>query len=321
MNPLKLNSWFWLFGGILILCFCNIQSIKAQPLAQQESFAEIKWSNDFFNQTDRYFSNGFDLAVYHQFMKKSPTRFVLLPSPKANEVYHSLTLTHHLFTPDHLFSEEIQSWERPFASYALLGHKKTALYSRRKIRLESEFQVGIMGKYSGGESVQNGIHKILPASRSAIGWSNQLGSDLALNYHVRGEKGIVSSRYFALVPHGDIRAGIPYTDASAGLYFQIGKFPDYFEKMTLFSDQGINYYAFADFSGRYVLYNATLQGGLINDSPHTLLQVNPFVSEFKFGFAVGFRSVSLEYTQHYISQEYTKGMQHKWGTFTIRVKF
>jgi len=218
-----------LFIGLLMCLHLIPLTLSAQEVfSWDEPVLEFVWSNDFVNQTDRYFSNGFELTLYHPFMKKSPTRFLLLPDAWANKVVHGLTLTHHFFTPDQLFVSDIVANDRPYASYLLAGHRKIAFNQERKMKLLTALQVGLLGKFSGGESVQNGIHELLPASKPATGWENQINPDFALNYSLRFEKGIVSNHHFDLIPHGGARVGIPYTDVDAGIYFRFGKYSDYF---------------------------------------------------------------------------------------------
>ena len=150
---------------------------------------EVKWSNDIFHQTDRNFTNGIDLAFYHPVFKKSPVRYIMLPHKDADITWQGLTLSQHFFTPRELFSTEIVSQDRPYASYLLLGHKKISANPNRFVKRTSEIQIGILGKNSGGKALQNGIHFVLPASEPAIGWENQIHTDLALNYSMKYEKG------------------------------------------------------------------------------------------------------------------------------------
>lgn len=305
---------------VLIILTFQLASAQDQKRVMGRAF-ELTWSNDFVSQTDRYFSNGLDLSFTHPFMQKSPIRFLLLPDKWASKVYHSLTLSQHFFTPDQLFVEDINNNDRPYASYLLLGHQKIAMNAKRRIKLQTEFQAGIFGKYSGGETVQNGIHELLPASQSALGWGNQLSSDLALNYSLRIEKGLISNRYFDLIPHAGTRLGIPYTDFEGGILLRIGKFPNYFENPGWLESKGISYFLFADFSGKYVLYNATLEGGLINQSAYTIAEVQPLVSEIRVGLAFGVQNFTMEYSQYYLSPEFKNGLHHKWGAITFRVAF
>ncbi len=282
---------------------------------------EITWSNDIFHQTDRNFSNGFDLAFYHRAFEKSPLRFIMLPNKSNDLTWQGLTLTQHFFTPRELFTSEVISEDRPFASYLLLGHKKISSNPKRFVKRSSEFQIGILGRHSGGKTLQNGIHLVLPASEPADGWDNQLKTDLAINYSLRYEKGIANEKLFNIVPYGEAKIGVPYTSAGAGLRAQAGMMNDYFSTMGVTKSDGWQLYAFGDIGGRYVLYNGALQGGLINTSVHTIDKINPWVYTLKAGVVFAVKSFSFEYGSVLLSKEYASGSDHKWGYISLKFAF
>lgn len=320
MQKILQNSALWILPGLLTGLILFFQTARGQVPGQADTpVFEFAWSNDFFNQTDRYFSNGFDVAFYHPFMEHAPSRVTLLPDKWAEKVYHGVTLTQHVFTPDRLFESTIDLNDRPYASYLLLGHRKVAFNSYTRLRLQTEFQVGILGRYSGGETLQNGIHDLLPASRTAIGWDNQLEPDPAMNYSLHIEKGVAASQGIQVIPHAGFRAGIPYTDVEAGLQIRAGKVSDYFSNLGLLYHKGFSYYFLVDVSGRYVAYNATLQGGLLNESPHTLKTINPLVSQVEVGFGFAVKHFTVEYRQYFISPEFRDGLAHKWGMVTFQL--
>jgi hypothetical protein len=267
------------------------------------------------NQTDRYFSNGFDLMLVHPFMDRSPSRFLLVGTKNSDEVYHGITLVHHFFTPDDLFETNILKTDRPYASYLLLGHRRTEFFYQRKIKFQSEFQLGLLGRYSGGRTLQNNLHELFPGSAPSLGWQNQLNSDAAMNYSLQVEKGIFTKPFFEIIPGAKARLGIPYTDISAGVLLRSGRLNEYFTSYGLKSKHRPFFYLFGQIEGRWVLYNATLQGGLFNDHPHTLDRIHPWVVQATTGIAVGFKKWRLEYLYVLLSSEYHKGKMHRWGAF------
>lgn len=282
---------------------------------------EITWSNDIFHQTDRNFSNGFDLAFYHPTFEKSPMRYIMLPHKRDDYSWQGLTLTQHFFTPRELFASEVVFYDRPFASYLLLGHKKISSNTKRFVKRSSEFQIGILGRQSGGKTLQNGIHLVLPASEPADGWDNQLNTDLAINYSLCYEKGIVNEKIFNMVPYGEAKIGVPHTYAGVGLRAQAGIMNDYFSTIGVTKSDGWQLYAFGDIGGRYVVYNGALQGGLLNTSVHTIDKINPWVYTIKAGLALEVKSFSFEYGSILLSKEYEGGTEHKWGYISLKFAF
>ena len=288
---------------------------------QDERIFEFKWSNDFVFSSDYYFSNGLELAYYAPAFKKSPIRYLLLNHKKADNTWHGLTFTHHFFTPRELFRTEIIQADRPFASYFLVGQRKISTVSSQQIKITSEIQTGIFGKYSGGRSIQNGIHELLPASEPVAGWHNQLRSEIALNYLVKIEKGLVQSSLFNAVPYAEVRLGSPYTDLSGGFRIILGR------QNSLFVDPGVrkiqmsDLYFFADISGKFVAYNATLQGGLFSNDPHTLSLINRLTAQFTSGIVWRINWFAFEYGQTFLSKEFDSGLSHKWGYISLKFAF
>jgi hypothetical protein len=301
------------------LIFCQVKNTTGQ-ITNETAYPvfEIKWSNDIFHQTDRNFSNGFDIALYHHLFDQMASKYIMLPNNKDDYVWYGFTLTQHFFTPRELFTTEVIYTDRPYASYLLLGHQKISLNPTKNLKRTSEIQVGILGKYSGGKSLQNGIHFILPASKPAIGWDNQISPDLALMYSARIEKGLINANNFILAPYLDGKLGVPYTHMSGGLFARAGLMNNYFESLGVSKNNAWELYAFGDVNSRYVLYNGVLEGGLFNPSIHTMNNINPWVFTLSAGIAFSVKSFSLEYGSVLISQEYETGMGYKWGYLSLK---
>jgi hypothetical protein len=181
--------------------------------------------------------------------------------------------------------------------------------------------VGILGRHSGGKTLQNGIHLVLPASEPADGWDNQLNTDLAINYSLRYEKGILNDKVLNLIPYGEAKVGVPYTWFGGGLRGQVGKMNNYFSSIGVTKSDGWELYAFGDIGGRYVLYNGALQGGLLNTSVHTIDNINPWVYTINAGLVFAVKSFSFEYGSILLSKEYEGGSEHKWGYISLKFVF
>ncbi|OQX76568.1 MAG: hypothetical protein B6D61_08605 [Bacteroidetes bacterium 4484_249] len=283
---------------------------------------EFKWSNDFIFATDRYFSNGLELNYYAPFMQKSPVRYILLPNKKNDVVWNAISFTHHFFTPIELFSYDVIKNDRPFASYFLIGHRKISLNKSRLLKKQSELQIGVLGRYSGGKSIQNSIHEIMWTSKPAKGWGNQIQSDLAINYSVLIEKGFVNSRTFILSGLIDAKLGVPYTYGGIGIKAMAGRIDGYFKDIGVGRNKEWQMYVFGEVRGKYVAYNATLQGGLLNhNNIHVINDINRFLTEIETGIVISHKNLSLKVGQHFISPEFNGGLKHKWGYATLKVGF
>lgn len=310
-------------GLLVFLVFlAGHQPLSAQANQKSENrIFELILSNDFIFETDRYFSNGIEMVYTDPGIKKSPVNRLLISGKRMQQVYYSLTVTQHFFTPRELFSLEVDQNDRPYSSYLLIGERKTSTDSRRRLSLHAELRAGILGKYSGGESIQNGIHEILPTSKPSLGWHNQINPDLAINYILQIEKGIVRSQHFDLIPAFDFRAGVPYTDAGMSLQFRVGRMNDYFSNGGLPERKTWQLYFYGVLGGKYVIYNGTLQGGLLNNSPFVMTDIKHWIGQIQTGIAYTRGRLGIKFSQYFITPEFDGGLTHKWGSISLTHRF
>lgn len=86
----------------------------------------ISFENDFWEKTDRYFTNG--ISFYHtdQFYSKSPLNFVFMPFGKPGEGIqeYGIGIIHNMYTPLNVKDLTLQEGDRPFASYLVMEEYK-----------------------------------------------------------------------------------------------------------------------------------------------------------------------------------------------------
>ena len=273
----------------------------------------VKWDNDIAFQTDRYYTNGLEFEYHDQRLQHLyPSRFLFNPFETSESIY-SLTLTHHIFTPK-VFIIPPGTIDRPFSSYLLLGFKAMNLSSENRAAWTSELRVGLMGKYAGGELVQNSIHKMLPASEPVPGWNTQIDHDVCIDYQVKFEKEIFAMKYVAAEGLAKGTLGVPYTNFGAGLRLKAGLFPDAFSKLGFFDNTSWNIFTFIDACVLASVYDATLQGGAFNQKNHyTLQDINVFVGEMDFGISGKWKALSAGIGGSLRTPRFQEGLPHRWG--------
>jgi hypothetical protein len=224
-----------------------------------------------------------------------------------------------MFTPINLNNTNINGSDRPFSSYLLLGSNKISLNVNSRYKLSSAFSIGLIGKPSGGEYFQNTAHDILPTSPRVSGWKNQIRSDFAISYSAEFEKGIIRFPGFELIGSVFSQIGVPHSEVGINSYVRVGRFEDYFANLGL--NRKINWqgFFFMGLSGKTVLYNATLEGGLFNDSnQYTQDAIKPFVVDIVSGFAIAHRNFKIEIGQHRLTPEFNGGLSHRWAYLGIQ---
>jgi hypothetical protein len=138
------------------------------------------------------------------------------------------------FTPENLDLEEVDSTDRPYAALLYLTYAKFSNDFFKGWQINSNFYIGISGEYAFGETAQNGIHEMID-NKPALGWSNQIGTSLMLDYDVKYKQllpfntSIFESNFF-----GKAHLGTVYNYLEAGFDFKVGHYGD-----SYLNDRGI----------------------------------------------------------------------------------
>jgi len=302
---------------VMILFYANIWSQDRRENDQWLTFGLV---NDIVFQTDKYYTNGLNLEYITQnsFNLFSPIHFLHTTGTVS---FNVVSLRQDIFTPQKMSAGKYNQLDRPFASYLLAGSRKTSLDFSKKIILTSIIEVGVLGKYSGGELVQNGVHSILPASQHVSGWEGQVQSDLALNYGLEVEKGLVNHPWFGLSGHLAGKVGLPHTYAGTGLTIRVGKYLDYFSNLGLNRHSGWYIYFFTRLNVNLVLYNATIQGGIFNPVKESIHpDLTSFVFNARNGLNLSYKSYTIELGMQQVSAEFKNGTMHRWGYLSFIIQ-
>ena len=303
----------------------------SQTKPHLENYFSLRYDNDFFSATDRYYTQGIVLSFIHPVVRYSPFSYSHIKLNKKNALnYYGFHAEQDVFTPRSIRykSGAVYYGERPFTAVFFISHSLTSINTSKKLLLRTQLDLGILGPEAKGEEEQKGIHKALD-NIEPQGWANQLSTDYIVNYNVRAERGILNKKHAEFIVALTARLGTLYTDAGMGFIFRIGIFSPYFnnlglEKNAALRKNDFKLYAVAKANGRLAGYNATLQGGLTNRGNTYELPDNAIsraVADLSAGIVVAYKRVSLEYTKVYITPEFKTGLDHGWGKCVITLCF
>lgn len=273
------------------------------------------FDNDIFDYTDYYYTSGIILELFHPVIGASPFA-KLLPGLKNSLNFYSVNLVQNLYTPLKLEDLQPRLGDRPFASYLTLGHQRISLSADGHRRLQSEFTLGVIGTASLGGLSQDLIHTHTP-----VGWVNQVENDMVVNYNLRFDQGLYSGNGIEAAVIAGGQAGTLYDNIMAGVYLQVGKANNRYS--SVFQTTGrqkpfkkrIRYYFALDLKNKLVFYDATLQGGMLNQESAYKLdasQVNRYVFTGTACFGLGLGRYSLEAEQVFLTPEFAGGKHHLW---------
>ena len=293
----------------------------------QERRVEFGLSNDimdFQSQSYRYFSNGVNLKFSSDLLKKSPVALIL-PYSKRSDAVSYIEIVQEMYTGDKLNSPVILEWDRPFASSLSLKQGSIYANSESKFKLESNFEIGFLGEYSGGQYIQNFIHSLTPHSDSVKAWSNQIGHDLIVQYNLDYEKAYYSSNNINVYSHLDLDLGSKVTQAFIGNGIEFGIFEDnYSNSLDILSSYwGIMIYA--EGLVGYQIYNATLEGGIfLKDQNNHIVQRNEIQKvryRLEYGLRASNKNFELEYGWIWNNREFVGAYDHAFGFMRFKLLF
>ena len=312
------------------LAFCIISLLfiptaLGQKIDHLASFRDIKsdnyfrfnYDNDYFAATDENYTQGYSFELVAPYFKTNPANYLFL-KPEDTEIRYGLAVEHIGFTPNRYELPEIQVGDRPFAAAIMLKSYIVATDLKNRSRFTSALSLGIIGPGAFGEEMQTGIHKAT-GNKIPLGWRNQIKNDIVLNYEVGYEKQLARYRdLFSLQATGNLKVGTLFTNGSVGVNSTFGIINKPFSTIT--ERNGFKLYAYAQPMVSVIGYDATLQGGLINNkSPYTISSsdIERVTGRFNYGIILKTKTLYFEYTRSVITREYATGNSYKWGGIKI----
>ncbi|MBA3681343.1 MAG: lipid A deacylase LpxR family protein [Bacteroidetes bacterium] len=313
---------FLYFLGLSSVFFSQTDSSLIK--IKQENYIKFNYENDFFSATDRYYTQGIQLSFIHPIVRYSPFTKVLLKLKDAVN-YYGIHALQDCFTPKSIRIDTIMFGERPYTGTIFISHSLNSLKKEKKLLLQTQLDIGGIGKCARCEDEQKAIHKGLDNIRP-LSWEYQLANDLVINYRVKLEKGIIYKRNFELMVNANSRLGTLYTDLGTGLNARIGFFDPYFNNLGLSkqpSSRKFKIYGVIKTNAKLVGYNATLQGGIFSKDIYVIDgdNVERFVFTGTGEIVVAFKRFSITYSRTYITQEYHTGVDHSWGGIYFTAAF
>lgn len=79
-----------------------------------DAYMRLSYDNDYFTGTDKYYTQGINLEVVSNSLRKNPLNFLLLRRDDKYTKY-GIAVDHFGFTPTSIRSSEILQGDRPFA--------------------------------------------------------------------------------------------------------------------------------------------------------------------------------------------------------------
>lgn len=284
------------------------------------AYFDLSYENDLFFSTDYYYSQGTHLSFSAPVLSRSPLLYFFPDWVKKGEEQHSFLLAHDFYTPIDISVDSASVGDRPYACSFYIKQVLSDYETDRNHAFHTSLSLGIFGPWALGEQSQKAIHRWTD-SQEPKGWDNQIRNDFLLNYQLRFEAAAVNAPYFQMGPSLQLDVGTVLNQIAASAWCRLGWMEN---PMRPFQNKRFQFYTEGEWQSRGMLYNAYLQGGLINrNSPYVLNfnEVSHFVHRARIGAYLAVYNIRLGYTLHFLSPEIDGGRVHRWGQCELRWTF
>ncbi len=279
---------------------------------------KIYEDNDLFNfyniGADGGYTNGTKLELSWQQQKPSFTTR-LMPKAGAGSINTAAVgLMQIIITPDNIVRYRPDPSDYPYSGALFVTHSLHSSNPTKKISLQTEWLLGVMGPPSMAEETQKFMHSIIQAQQPR-GWSYQQPADLLLNYQFTVNKGLAQIENWAeLIGSGQVYAGTMTNGAALYATLRLGNMQPYFNgynsqftRSKSATGKKWQLYFIVQPGIALVLNNALLEGGVFNHETK-----NPDYSEYQYvrhvtkrqliasvdmGFVVSRGNIGLSFTQ------------------------
>jgi len=315
---------------IVILILLTNKLVNAQKIDHLVSYREISsnsyfrfnYENDYFAATDENYTQGYNLEVVLKKLEKNPIN-KLFVKPKNAITKYGLAIEHIGFTPNNYVSKDIQFNDRPFAAAIMLKSFIISTNEKKKSRLTSSFNFGLIGPGAFGREMQVKIHEWTD-NKIPGGWRNQIKNDVVVNYEIGFEKQIANvNNIVSLQLNSNLKIGTLFTHATVGFNTTFGIIDSPFSAAKR-RKRNFRFYAYFQPLASIIAYDATLQGGLFNNSsPYTITSsdLERLTVQYNYGLVLKSKTLYFEYSRSAITREFKTGNSAKFGGIRIGFTF
>ena len=272
--------------------------------------------------SDEYYSQGVNLEFVAPSLQKFPLAWLLVKN-KYLPTLTGIALEHQGFTPTNIITGEVLQNDRPYSSSLMLKTFSVVSNQHTNHRLATQLSLGVMGPWAMGKEIQIAIHEKINPDKVPKGWKNQVHNDIIINYQINYEHGLWIKRNFIITAKGGAKAGTYNTGLTSSFAFMGGLFDNPFQFATT-RDKNFQVYLYAEPQLNFVVFDATLQGGVFNNhNPYTLdrNEISRLVFQQNVGLVVKISDFILEYSQTVMTREFKTGSPHSWGSIRIACAF
>lgn len=312
----------------LRLCLFFIFLLGASNSAFSQSFfREIGFQNDndvyLMTRQDQYYTNGINF-----YYKKAADSLKL--SEKFENKIWTVNLGQKLYNASEGAVYSAREVDRPITGYTFIGGK-ISWFTKQEEVFSLGTEVAIIGSWALGKNIQEGFHRTF-RFYEINGWEYQLNNSIGIDAQASYSRLFFrnKSKKLDAFIKGDLSLGLNNTRLSASTTFRWGRVNQLFESVILGSriqskghQPTKELYLFYKPQIDWVLYNSTIQGGLlIADKGPITFDIKPVVFSQVVGFQFATNSIGMNFSYTFNTKDVkSEAASHQYGTLSLAYYF
>ncbi|WP_300663079.1 lipid A deacylase LpxR family protein [Fluviicola sp.] len=301
-----MRVWFIVFVGLL-----SFVALGQDSLRYKEAYT-IRYENDLFTGTDRYYSQGIFLQYDHLDINlKWLNRFFF----RVPDIQRGLQtgVAQKVYTPSSITSDSLLVGDRPYAATYGYTVKFSSRSKSKNYTVSWSLNTGWIGKPAFGKETQTAIHRWTNNTKP-LGWQYQLNTALSTHLSVGFTKAwFTKTRWLRIEGNTFTILGTLNNETRVSGMLKVGRLSN-----------NKNYFVYYHPEARAVLYDGTLQGALFAKPSEAGIpgkQINHLVSEQELGFNMLQGHFSFSAYGHFQSKLFRNAKNHAWGGIGIGYYF
>ena len=319
MSHAKFASMKVFISVVVLLISLSIQG-QGKRLNRE---LQIENDNDAYTlnlSRDQYYSNGVAIR-YRRLTDSLKWKNNLTKKIRAYEI------NHRIYSPKHLWWEDVDDMDRPYAGQITLA-VSNEYYYKREAYLKAKFELGWMGPALLTGDLQYNWHKAF-GMQLPLGWDYEINNAPIINFYGSYAKGLASSTNLDLTAESNVALGTTFTHLRQELMVRFGTIKPINQSTQYNGVLGIEnkgpgnheFYFFMSPGLEYVAYNATIEGNLIGkESIYTEVR-EPFVFQMRAGIMASWTKFDFALIYYRRTKETTEATYHKYIGIRMNQRF
>ncbi|TSJ44870.1 lipid A deacylase LpxR family protein [Fluviicola chungangensis] len=297
-----------LIGLIGILHF---GTLGQDSLLYKEAYT-VRYENDLFTGTDRYYSQGIFLQYDHSDIDLNWLNRFFFRVPDIQRGLQT-GVAQKVYTPSSITSDSLLPGDRPYAATYGYTARFSSQSRSKNYTLSWSLNTGWLGKPAFGKETQTAIHRWTHNTKP-LGWQHQLHNGLIFNLGF----GIMKTWF----------AKTKWVRAEIGSVITLGSLTNETRvsgslKLGYITGQK-QFLLYYNQEARAVAYDGTLQGGLFTKPDEARIaskEITRLVSEQELGLKVLYKHFSCAAYMHFQSKLFEGAANHRWGGISLSYYF